>query len=617
MWPDQMNMNAYILIGSILLPASAGLICLVIPDRVKGVKEGLTLAVTGAGVWIAIHLFSFEELRFFAGWLPFGIDFDLRLYHFSKFVLLGASGFSFLVAIYSVLFMAGKFNLRLYYSYMLLTSAFTYGAMLANNFVLLLFFWGALLLTLYGIIAIGSDKAYLTAAKSFIIVGITDLCLILGVMIVADLAGTLAMDRIRLTMTGLAGVAFILMMIGALGKAGAMPFHSWIPDAAIDAPLPVMAFLPASLEKLLGIYLLARICLDFFEMNSAMGTVLLVIGSITIVFAVAMALIQKNYKKLLSYHAISQVGYMVLGIGTGIPIGIAGGIFHMLNHSMYKCCLFLSGGAVEHMTGTTDLNELGGLGRQMPITFLCFSVAALSISGVPPFNGFFSKEMVFEAASRLETPIFFFAAQLGAILTFASFLKLGHSTFLGRKRVELSHVKEGPAPILVPMIVLSSGCILFGLYNELPLRYLVEPVLTMEHEHFWGPVHWRSAITVISLVSLGIAFANHIYGFLKSGTGIGAVDHIHNAPVLSTVYTWAERKYFDPFDLGMRSNRFLSAILYHIDRMNNWLYDGLAVGIVNFFSVGMRRAHTGLLNEYLSWCVVGGGIIFILLIWVL
>ncbi len=612
-----MNLNATILLWTILLPTSAGLLCLLVPDRLKGVKEALALVVTGAGVWIAARLFGCEELRFFTTWLPFGIDLDLRLYHFSKFVLLGATGFSLLVAIYSVLFMTGKYNLRLYYSYMLLTSAFTYGAMLANNFVLLLFFWGALLLTLYGIIAIGSSSAYVTAAKSFVIVGVTDLCLILGVMIVADLAGTLTMDEIRLPMSGIAGVAFILMMIGALGKAGAMPFHSWIPDAALDAPLPVMAFLPASLEKLLGIYLLARICLDFFEMNPAMGTVLLVIGSVTIVFAVAMALVQKNYKKLLSYHAISQVGYMVLGIGTGIPIGIAGGIFHMLNHSMYKCCLFLSGGSVEHMTGTTDLNRLGGLMRQMPITFICFAVAALSISGVPPFNGFFSKEMVFEAASRLDTPVFLFAAQLGAILTFASFLKLGHSAFLGRKKDELSRVKESPVPILVPMIVLSSGCILFGLYNEIPLRYLVEPVLTMEHEHFWGPIHWGSTITVISLVCLCVAFLNHVYGFIRSGTGIGAADHIHHAPVLSAVYTWAARKYFDPYDLGMRSNRFTSSVLYAIDRMNNWLYDGLAVGVVNFFSVGMRRAHTGLLNEYLSWCVAGGGIIFILLLWVL
>ena len=113
---------------------------------------------------------------------------------------------------------------------------------------------------------------------------------------------------------------------------------------------------------------------------------MMVIGSVTILAAVMMALVQKNYKKLLSYHAISQVGYMILGIGTMTPVGIVGGLFHMINNAMYKSCLFLTGGAVEKQIGTTDLDKLGGLGVKMPITFACFVITALSISGVPPFN---------------------------------------------------------------------------------------------------------------------------------------------------------------------------------------------------------------------------------------
>ena len=119
-----------------------------------------------------------------------------------------------------------------------------------------------------------------------------------------------------------------------------------------------------------------------------MSILLLVIGSFTIIAAVLGALVQHNLKKLLSFHAVSQVGYMVLGIGTGLPIGIAGGLFHMLNNAIYKCCLFLAGGAVEKKTGTTELSQLGGLARFMPLTFTAALVASLSISGVPPFNGF-------------------------------------------------------------------------------------------------------------------------------------------------------------------------------------------------------------------------------------
>ena len=176
--------------------------------------------------------------------------------------------------------------------------------------------------------------------------------------------------------------AFILLAIGALAKAGAMPFHTWIPEAAEKAPLPVMALLPASLDKLLGIYFLYRICLDFFHLypNSGLSLLLMLVGSFTIIAAVMMALVQHDLKKLLSYHAVSQVGYMVLGIGTGIPLAMAGGIFHMLNNAIYKTSLFLGAGSVEEARKTTQLNRLGGLARVMPITFITFFIAALSIS---------------------------------------------------------------------------------------------------------------------------------------------------------------------------------------------------------------------------------------------
>ena len=185
----------------------------------------------------------------------------------------------------------------------------------------------------------------------------------LGIGIVGAQANTLEMSKIHLNTIGINGVAFVLMMIGAMAKAGAMPFHTWIPDAAIDAPLPLMAFLPAALEKLLGIYLVARIALDFFSISPGMQIFMMTVGAVTIILAVMMALVQSNFKRLLSYHAISQVGYMILGIGTGIPLAIAGGLFHMINHAIYKSCLFLTGGAVEKQTGTTEIDRTGWLGQ--------------------------------------------------------------------------------------------------------------------------------------------------------------------------------------------------------------------------------------------------------------
>ncbi len=240
------------------------------------------------------------------------------------------------------------------------------------------------------------------------------------------------------------------MMIGAIGKAGVMPFHTWIPDAAIDAPVAFMAFMPAAFEKLLGIYLLARLSLDVFKLEKGgdMSILMMTVGAVTIVLAVMMALIQKDFKRLLSYHAVSQVGYMILGIGTGVAVGIAGGIFHMINHAMYKCGLFLSAGSVEHRMGTTEMKKLGGLAREMPLTAAGFTVCALAISGVWPLNGFVSKEMVFHGALESGYTVFAVAAWLGAIFTFASFLKAGHSVFFGKpgEARPAGKVKESPLP---------------------------------------------------------------------------------------------------------------------------------------------------------------------------
>lgn len=254
--------------------------------------------------------------------------------------------FFLLITIYSFGFMRQKKRLVYYYSYLIFTFISSLGAVFSNNLILFMVFWGFLGLLLYLLIGFAqTENASYTAKKAFIIIGGTDALMLLGVALIWRLTGSLQMDEVSITLnTKVAVLAYMCLAAGAFAKAGAMPFHTWVPDTAEDAPTPVTAFLPASLDKLLGIYFLARITLDMFKMSAAVNTFLMIVGSITIVAAVMMALIQHDLKRLLGYHAVSQVGYMVLGIGTGNPIGIAGGLFHMLNHAIYKSCLFLSGG---------------------------------------------------------------------------------------------------------------------------------------------------------------------------------------------------------------------------------------------------------------------------------
>jgi NADH-quinone oxidoreductase subunit L len=376
-------MNEMMLLLPILIPVAGALLVLLAGRSSHSARFGLTVLAAAATLAVAVLLFpqanNATGITFSHAWASPMFSFELRLYSLSAWILVAAAAFALLVTLYSWHYMAGRPHGMLFCLYLLLTLAMVCGAMLANHLVVLLFFWEGLLLTMLGMIAIGRPGAWKTAFKAFVIVGISDLCMTGGIVITGLLAHTLRISDIdHLATTGLGGLGMALLIIGATAKAGSMPFHSWIPDAATDAPLPFMALLPASIEKLVGIYFLARISLDMYQMSreSWLSMMMMVVGAVTIILAVAMALVQKNYKRLLSYHAISQVGYMILGVGTGLPAGIVGGLFHMVNNALYKSCLFMTGGAVEKQTGTSDLNELGGLGSKMPLTFLCFIVAA-------------------------------------------------------------------------------------------------------------------------------------------------------------------------------------------------------------------------------------------------
>ncbi|MFA4991586.1 MAG: proton-conducting transporter membrane subunit [Candidatus Omnitrophota bacterium] len=592
----------------IVTPLAAALLVLCAPKKSNRMKEALALAGAAVNLFVAASLFN-KNVNFSAPWLGFGIDLSLRADLLAGFILIAAAGFGFLVTLYSLAFMSDKASAKQFYFYLLVTLCLVNGAVLAENLFLMLFFWEGLLLTLFGMIAIGGKDSYKTAIKAFTIVGVSDLCMMIGIALTAHLAGTLAMSKISLSFTPMAGLAFTLLMIGALAKAGAMPFHSWIPDASLASPLPFMAFLPAALEKLLGIYFLARISLDMFRLSPGAwpSAMLMIIGSATILLAVMMALIQKDYKKLLSYHAISQVGYMVLGIGTALPAGIIGGLFHMINHAMYKSCLFLTAGSVEKEAGSTDLEKLGGIGLKMPVTFACFLIAAMSISGVPPFNGFFSKELLYGAALERGL-VFYAAAALGSFFTALSFLKLGHAVYLGRIREENKNVKEAPWGMLFPMIALAAGCVIFGLWNKFPIHNIIQPIVAGEFSE-----SMNAKIILATVIILCAALIHHLVSVKLRKRAINAVDNIHHAPMLSVIYDKAEKRHFDPYDIGLKAVSVFVWSAFLLDRMNDFIYNRLAPGCLGLAGRFISRSHSGNFATYIGWSILGMLIIVIFL----
>ena len=609
-------MTPKMLLLPVLGPAVLAVVLLLLPRTLRLVRDVLAVGGAAALVYEAFALFAVKDLRFTVPWLGLGIDFDLRLYHFSGFILIALAGFLLLITLYTTVKMKDAPRGREFMAYIFLTAAFANGAALANNFVPLVFFWEGLLVTLYGLITIGGrPTSGRTAVKALLISGFCDFSMILGIGLLWTVAGTATMSEISVEPTGLAAAAFVLMMIGAAGKAGAMPFHTWIPDAAVDAPVTFMAFLPAAFEKLLGIYLLARISLDFFKIRpgSAMSILLMIVGAVTIVLAVLMALVQKDLKRLLSYHAVSQVGYMVLGIGTAIPIGIAGGLFHMINHAMYKSGLFLSAGSVEHRAGTTDLKKLGGLRRDMPLTAFGFTVCALAISGVWPLNGFVSKEMVFHGAIETGYTVFAIAAWVGAVFTFASFLKAGHAVFFGERTREVPKVRESQPAMVLPILVLAGLCILFGVYNKLPLTLFIQPILGGHAEagtHLDFTSHALDVFNMVALISIGclvLAFLLHRHGFLKGGRKAHlASEPIHRLPGMHQLYDLAERRVFDPYEQGVKVLHGLSMVLFKaVDRPLDFVYEKIVTVTGSKFTGILKKAHNGHYANYLAWCLAG------------
>ncbi len=538
-----------------------------------------------------------------------------------------AAMFFIFTVIYSMKHMKGRSGLWRYYFYLLATFISTLGVLLTNNFIVLLVFWGFLGLLLYLLIGFGRREGTPeTARKTLVIVGGTDVLMLLGIVLIwkltagsSGLPGLFSMPIIsgmKIQLDGTVSiVAYICLASAAFAKAGAMPFHTWVPDAAENAPTPVAAYLPASLDKLLGIYFLTRITLDVFVMTPTMNTILMALGSITIIAAVMMALIQHDLKRLLGYHAVSQVGYMVLGIGTGNPIGIAGALFHMFNHAIYKSCLFLAGGAAERKAGTSNLAKMGGLVKSIPLVFVTFLIASLAISGVPPMNGFASKWLVYQGVIESGGSLWvlwLIVAMFGSALTLASFMKLIHAVFLGQpsegvKKI-LSKEKKGTGLLMgIPLVVLSMLCIVLGVFAwKIPFGEYFSPEISGQVNYLGI---WQSGLATLMIIA-GMVIGSLIYlaGTMKKArivapfiggekfeknpdmrvSGVDFYKTVKDIGILKFIYRLAEKKLFDLYEVSMK--------------------------IVAGFGIVLSFMHNGILSRYFLWFVVGLVVLCIMLI---
>lgn len=428
-----------------------------------------------------------------------GMTWEFEVTMLNTLSILFTALLGFLIALYSTRYIAKYDGKGYYHSLILWSISAAIVAMMSLNWIPFLVFWEICTLTLFFMVRAGGSEAKMPAYRMLLLLATTDLLMAIGVALAVSQTGSLEIVALTGLSPFMVGLVFTLMLISALAKAGGIPFHTWIPDIAPSSPSSTLALFPGAYDKLLGIFKLAVICHFLIVFAPSYSTAVTVIGMITMLLAVLMAMIQHDIKKLLSFHAVSQVGYMITGIGIGTPLAIAGGLFHMVNNVVFKSCLFLSAGAVIYVTGVKEVERLGGLAKKMPVTFTCALIAALAISGVPPLNGFASKWMIYQAAFEATSisPVNAAAgivAVLASALTLASFIKYLHSVFLGPLPKEFEGVRDVPLSMKAPMVVLAALCLVFGLFPQIPLNYLILPSLN-NLNIVWGvpqalPLDW-------------------------------------------------------------------------------------------------------------------------------
>jgi len=416
--------------------------------------------------------------------IPLGIN--LVLDGLSSLLLLAISVVSTAAMLFSARYMEQYTAKSKYLSLFMLMVAGMNGVVLSGDIFNLFVFLEIASIASYALVGFGCEHEELEASFKYMVMGsIGSIFVLFAVALVYGNTGSLNMAYISkaIQSSGLnAGLAFALaLFITGFGlKAALVPFHAWLPDAHPSAPAPISAMLSGVLIKALGVYALARVVFNVFGISISIGWLLIVLGILSMVAGAFLAIGQWDFKRLLAYSSISQLGYVILGIGLGgliiarggnlawASLAILGGLFHLINHAVYKSLLFLTSGSIEMSTGTRQMKQMGGLAEKMPVTRATCTVASASIVGIPPFSGFWSKLILVIAA--IQAGFYWIAATIVfvSLCTLIMYLKVQRYVFLGELPENLQQTKENKNSMLVAMIFLACLCMLMGLLVIVP-----------------------------------------------------------------------------------------------------------------------------------------------------
>lgn len=473
----------------VILPLAAAFLIPVVSGNVKGFDRYFSslvlLLLSAMSVWFIFNITPTPLIYYIGGWepvdgVPIGISFVVD--GLTVFMLCIINIIGFLSAFYAInyisMFTGGKY----FFSLFLLMIAGMNGVVMAGDLFNLFIFVEISVISSYALVAFGIGKQELEASFKYQVMGgLASLLILLGIIMLYWQTRSLNMADIAILLRNVENKSFMiftqLVLLTGFGlKAALIPFHAWLPDAHSSAPSPISAMLSGVLIKAIGIYTILRIFFNIFALSTQISWLIIILGALSMIIGVFLAIGQWDLKRLLAYHSISQMGYVVLGVGIGMLIiaqngdlktaslAIAGGLFHLMNHAVFKGLLFLNAGAIEYRTGTRQLQEMGGLSQSMPVTAATSMSASLAISGIPPFNGFFSKLLIIVAAVIGKFYLLALFAVIVSIITLASFMKVQRYAFFGnpiKKGTDL--IKEVPFAMKFSMIILAILCLLLSL----------------------------------------------------------------------------------------------------------------------------------------------------------
>ena len=600
-----------------------------------------TLGHHGEGHEAFREVFGFNWIQFGGQWMDIGWVLD----PLTAIMLMMVTFVGMLIFIFSVGYMAHDENFTRFFCFLALFAAGMLGVVIANNLFLFFVSWEIVGLTSYLLIGFWYHKPSAAAAakKAFITTRIGDLGLLLGMVWLYAETGTLNFYdggkgclesgalTIMLTHATIGGMAVstmigLLIFLGAVGKSGQVPLHVWLPDA-MEGPTPVSALIHAATMVAAGVFLVARVY-PLMAAGAIVGehgvpvttalTVVTWIGAITAIFAASIAVAQNDIKRILAYSTVSQLGYMMMGLGVG---GVAVGMFHLITHAFFKALLFLGSGSVIHgCHEEQDVRKMGGLKKYMPVTFAVYAVGMLALAGFPLFfSGFWSKDQILHAAHGWSvSQIPFYLGCTGALFTAFYMTRQVALVFFGSYRghqEESSHdhssahshshsskssshdPHESPAVMTVPLIILAGFAILLGFVGT-PAWPWFDGYLTGEEFKFdfsklTEPGTLGLMVASAAIVFTGLGLGWFLYGKRQRKT-VAEKDVLEAAQPF--IYKLLENKYFIDEIYEATVIRFNAFAAWLCDFADQWIFGG-AVLLVKYITVGLAWLYR-LTDEY-------------------